>query len=129
IVAQGGIKNTSEDSPEYADPNYQALVGAVSSDPNPAAVYLSPPRLMESFRLRTGHPIVADFKSHPFKDVEILDWRARLQWVDGFLAGGGCENTRAPYHFDRVVLPRLPSTTVQTDALERCLLDSGRWYL
>ena len=129
IVAQGGIKSTPEDSPEYADPNYQALVGAVASDPNPAAVYLFPPRLMESFRLRTGHPIVADFKSHPFKDVEILDWEARLQWADRFFAGGACGTTQAPYEFDRVVAPRSPSLSVQNGLVEQCLLNTGHWYV
>ncbi len=34
------------------------------------------------FRLFTGAPIYVDFKSIPYKDVEVLEWRKRLAWVE-----------------------------------------------
>lgn len=44
-------------------------------------VYLVPARLQE-FRLATGAPIVVDFKSIPYRDVDVLEWRDRLRLVD-----------------------------------------------
>jgi len=44
-------------------------------------VYLVPARLQE-FRLATGAPILVDFKSIPYRDVDVLEWRDRLRLVD-----------------------------------------------
>jgi hypothetical protein len=44
-------------------------------------VYLVPARLQE-FRLATGAPILVDFKSIPYRDVDVLEWRERLRLVD-----------------------------------------------
>lgn len=52
-------------------------------------LYLVPPEL-ERFRLRTGTPIVADLKSHPYKDAEVLEWFDRLQLVEAFYRSGDC---------------------------------------
>lgn len=35
---------------------------------------------LQQFRLFTGAPIYIDFKSIPYKDVEVLQWRQRVQW-------------------------------------------------
>jgi hypothetical protein len=35
---------------------------------------------LQQFRLFTGAPIYIDFKSIPYKDVEVLEWHRRLQW-------------------------------------------------
>ena len=51
-------------------------------------VYVVPPEL-ERFRLRTGAPVLADFKSHPYKDREVLEWFTRLRLVEAFYASGG----------------------------------------
>ncbi|MCS6849969.1 MAG: hypothetical protein NZ700_02230 [Gemmataceae bacterium] len=37
---------------------------------------------MSSFRLATGAPIFVDFKSIPYKDVEVLEWYRRLRWAE-----------------------------------------------
>ena len=39
--------------------------------------YLTPPWLRE-FRLATGVPQYVTFKSHPYQDVEVLEWQRRL---------------------------------------------------
>ena len=49
----------------------------------PGDVYLIPPRLQE-FRLLTGAPIVVDFKSIPYRDVEVLEWYERARHADWF---------------------------------------------
>ena len=40
-------------------------------------VWLIPIHL-QTFRLRTGAPILVDYKSHPYKDVEVLEWKRRM---------------------------------------------------
>ncbi|HEY7424069.1 MAG TPA: DUF6798 domain-containing protein [Gemmataceae bacterium] len=35
---------------------------------------------LQSFRLCTGAPIYVDFKSIPYKDVEVLEWHKRVDW-------------------------------------------------
>lgn len=36
------------------------------------------------FRITTGWPAVVDFKSHPWRDVEVLEWHQRLQLTQQF---------------------------------------------
>src|SRR5262249_13521570 len=40
-------------------------------------LYIIPPEL-ERFRTVSGAPAFADLKSHPYKDVEVIEWRRRL---------------------------------------------------
>jgi hypothetical protein len=35
---------------------------------------------LQRFRLYTGAPIFVDFKSIPYKDIEVLEWRQRVLW-------------------------------------------------
>jgi len=51
-------------------------------------LYVVPPEL-ERFRLRASAPILADFKSHPYKDVEVIEWHTRLQLVQTFYESAG----------------------------------------
>ncbi len=38
------------------------------------------------FRLRTGAPIFVNYKSHPYKDTEVLEWQNRLMMAHQFYA-------------------------------------------
>jgi len=65
--------------------------GAKSSDsidfkPAPPADAVRPPRPFDLQRLRlyTGAPLYVDFKAIPYKDVEVLEWRGRIDWAHGF---------------------------------------------
>jgi hypothetical protein len=76
----------------------------------PGDVYLIPPRLQE-FRLLTGAPIVADFKSIPYRDVEVLEWYERARHADWFYRDrpeyadcGLLEEMRQDYGVTHVVL-------------------------
>lgn len=53
-------------------------------------VYLVPIHMAE-FRLETGLPVVVTFKSHPYKDTEVLEWRARVDAVNDFYANISCD--------------------------------------
>ena len=46
-------------------------------------VYLIPPN-MDRFRIYTGTPVIADMKTHPYQDVQGLEWYARIQLVQQF---------------------------------------------
>lgn len=64
-------------------PNLAATVrGAKSSDFQPVATKRADVRLipldLQRFRLHSGAPIFVDFKSIPYKDVEVIEWRDRL---------------------------------------------------
>jgi len=50
-------------------------------------VYLVPPD-WETFRLDTGAAIFVDWKSHPYKDVEVLAWYERVQLARRFYGDG-----------------------------------------
>ena len=39
---------------------------------------------LQRFRLSTGAPIYIDFKSIPYRDVEVLEWFDRVLWTDRF---------------------------------------------
>jgi hypothetical protein len=57
---------------------------------SPSLNFMPPPRRttqkqnisvdLQQFRLFTGAPIYIDFKSIPYKDVEVLQWYQRLSW-------------------------------------------------
>ncbi|HZV06067.1 MAG TPA: DUF6798 domain-containing protein [Gemmataceae bacterium] len=57
---------------------------------SPSLNFMPPPRRttqkqnisvdLQQFRLFTGAPIYIDFKSIPYKDVEVLHWYQRLSW-------------------------------------------------
>lgn len=72
----------------------------------PGDVYLVP-SFMASFRLATGAPVVITFKSHPYKDVEVLAWQERLAAVNDFYADPSCERVaqmRERYGVTHVVM-------------------------
>lgn len=48
--------------------------------------YLVPPKLQD-FRLATGAPILADFKSIPYRGAEVLEWYQRVRLLQFFYRG------------------------------------------
>jgi hypothetical protein len=57
--------------------------GSLSSDFKPLPEKRTDARVipvdLQGFRLRAGAPIFVDFKSVPYKDVDVLEWHARLR--------------------------------------------------
>lgn len=51
--------------------------------------YLIPIK-MQDFRLVTGAPAYIEFKSIPYKDTDVLEWRHRVQVADNFYKSGDC---------------------------------------
>lgn len=64
--------------------NYQGkstpMLNFVQQSKRSGDVYLVPPNSqpLQKFRLYTGAPIFINKKSHPYKDVEVLEWYSRL---------------------------------------------------
>lgn len=74
-------------------------------------LYLIPVE-MERFRLETGVPVLVDRKSHPYLDVEVLEWYRRLHLAESFYGSEGAAacrilgHLREGYPLTHVVWPR-----------------------
>lgn len=66
----------------------------VRENVQPGDVYLVPTS-MGDFRLETGAPVLVTFKSHPYKDVEVIEWRRRVDAANSFYAAPACERLPA----------------------------------
>jgi len=76
----GGAQRAAWHRTYHESPGMGAIRWAATS----AAVgqtYLVPPHDsdFDRFRLETGVPVVANWKTHPYKDAEVLEWYERVQ--------------------------------------------------
>jgi hypothetical protein len=55
----------------------------------PGETYLTPASMAE-FRLATGAPVLVTFKSHPYKDVEVIQWQERVLAANDFYGEPSC---------------------------------------
>jgi hypothetical protein len=69
-----------------AEKEYQALIEHVSREAGGEDVYVIPAS-WENFRIGAGVPVFVDHKTHPYKDVEVLEWYARRQLLDEIYVG------------------------------------------
>ncbi len=95
------------------DPHLKSRVhGSQSSDFKPIEVKRSDTQVipvdLQRFRLATGAPIYVDFKSIPYKDADVIEWRDRLRAAEAMYdhlakgAGGGNHgNAPARHHPSR----------------------------
>jgi len=74
VMSRVNTKITSTYSTHYAD---EVAFQAQKLTPK-NALFLTPPAFGR-FRLLAGRAIVVDFKSFPFQDAAMLEWRSRLQ--------------------------------------------------
>ena len=67
-------------------PDYANLMDFVKSNRKPEDLYLVPHTSGNfiEFRLYTGVPILANYKSHPYKDIEVIEWHNRLMMAQRF---------------------------------------------
>jgi len=67
-------------------PDYANLMDFVKSNKQPKDLYLVPHTSGNfiEFRLYTGVPILANYKSHPYKDIEVIEWHNRLMMAQRF---------------------------------------------
>ena len=101
----------------YHKENFMAMMSFVRDTKAKDDVYLIPvdhpysvPTKIEwtRFRLQTAVPILVDYKTHPYKDSEVLEWRNRIEIADTFFTG----NTGARYDVLREISSRYGVTHV-----------------
>lgn len=63
----------------------------VRSNFQPGDLYLIPIEGMPYFRLAARVPVFVDWKSHPYKDIEVLEWFERLNLASDFYSSGEIE--------------------------------------
>ena len=61
----------------YLNKDHGPMMNYVKENKNINDLYLIPPDMTE-FRLDTGVPVLVTDKSHPYKDIEIIEWYNRI---------------------------------------------------
>jgi len=82
-----GIVSTRNNIEDNRRTDSIPMMNFVRETKMPGDQYLVPLSL-ERFRIFTGAPILVDYKSFPFKDVEALEWRDRYQAASQFYDSG-----------------------------------------
>lgn len=69
------------------------MMDIVKESKQPGDIYLIPPtdNYFDDFRLYTGAPIFINWKSHPYKDYEVLEWYNRVVQADNFYQSVGAD--------------------------------------
>jgi hypothetical protein len=106
-------------------PNLAAKTrGSLSSDFKPLAEKKHDPKIipigLQGFRLHAGAPIYVDFKSIPYQDVEVIEWRERLQIADAI-----CSRLREGHVREAVEELRKLNVTHLVWSASQKLLDAG----
>ncbi len=126
-VLVGGIRFWLDLGRKAAEPE-QTLYSYVYTHNSRDDIYLIPVK-MQDFRLETGAPIWVDFKSIPYKDIELLEWFRRLRLAEQFYDNADCDllaKLAREEHLTHVVLPLNPSAA-QCPAMEQVYRDN--YYL
>jgi Domain of unknown function (DUF6798) len=87
------------------------MMDIIKENKKPGDVYLIPPtdNYFDDFRVYTGAPIFVNWKSHPYKDTDVLEWYKRNQLADQFYKSAGVEKCNLlrqlvdEYHITHVV--------------------------
>jgi hypothetical protein len=87
------------------------------------------PLNFEDFRLAAGVPVFVDWKSHPYRDSELLEWYERVRLARAFYEANDAAGARAALdeidkraHITHVVVNKSANgfpTSKATEALER----------
>lgn len=62
---------------------HEKIYSWIKNNSESSNLYLIP-KEQSDFRIKTETPILADRKSHPYKDVEVIEWHKRLQISDRY---------------------------------------------
>ena len=87
-VLVGGIRFALDLQRKAAVPE-RALETFVYTQKSPGDIYLTPIK-MQDFRLETGAPAFIDFKSIPYQDSDVLEWRRRVRLAESFYSNVDC---------------------------------------
>ncbi len=86
VYTYGGIQLEQSYDSSYKYQKVVALMDFVIQQRAEGQVYLVPPRDadFDDFRIYTGVPIYINWKSHPYKDTELVEWYRRVQAASDF---------------------------------------------
>jgi hypothetical protein len=65
------------------------MMAFVAGHHSEGEVYLTPVK-MQDFRLVTGSPVYVEFKSIPYRDLDVLEWYRRINIADRIYKEGDC---------------------------------------
>jgi len=81
LAAAYGYSHTRAELRRYEREPLVSLLSAARAMATPQTLFVIPTN-MERFRLETGAPTFVDFKAHPYKDIEVVEWHARVSLAD-----------------------------------------------
>jgi hypothetical protein len=86
FVVQGGIAVQRTRNNKYYKQPTLPMMSYVKQTKTPSQVYLIPTRdnKFDEFRLYTGAPVFINWKSHPYRDFEVVEWYNRNQLAEEF---------------------------------------------
>jgi hypothetical protein len=117
LAAYGGGKMYHQFVADPPASGADPMMHFVSTTAAPGQLYMVPTE-MEDFRLRAGVPILVDWKTHPYKDTEVIEWHQRLLAANQFYAANSdsarelLRKIRMQYGVTHLVLPNRPGTAV-----------------
>jgi hypothetical protein len=81
----------------YADASTMPTLRWIRDARAPGWLYVVPTRDLgfDRFRLVTGVPILVNWKTHPYRDVEIIEWHRRIEAVEKFYASTSADDACA----------------------------------
>jgi uncharacterized membrane protein len=104
----------------YEKQDVHPVMDYVRQNKSPGQVYLIPPRdnQFDEFRTYTGAPAFINWKSHPYRDFEVMEWYRRnllakdFYDLDGTAACMTLEKIEKDYMVTHVVIDREEKTAV-----------------
>ena len=94
FAVRGGMAIQITRNNRYAKQENRPLMNYVKDTLTAGQLYLVPPQdnKFDEFRLYTGAPIFINWKSHPYRDYEVLEWYERnLRAYDFYTADNACQ--------------------------------------
>jgi hypothetical protein len=134
ILALGGLYIQVRDFRADAKSASTALFRFVDVHKTADDLYLVEPKdtRLESFRERTGAPILVNWKSHPYKDEEVMEWYNRVNAAEAFYRAAdvpakafAVEALRSQYSITHVVARTGSMSWLQGAGAEKIYGNSG----
>jgi hypothetical protein len=88
-VVLAGVIRTHLDFERQTEADDRSVMAYAASKAAAGQVYLTPMD-MQDFRLTTWLPVYIDFKSIPYRDEDVLEWRKRVRLANLFYNQGEC---------------------------------------
>ncbi len=103
-----GITRQVLDFQRQAAAPEQELFSFIKEHLQEGQVVLTPVKMQE-FRLATGSPVFVDFKSIPYRDLDVLEWYRRIKVADAFYKNPDCTTLASLLSSEEITHVILPS--------------------